>query len=104
MTTKKKSDASHFMESMTGGPVTFPKLLEAIRVGEEATQAKFARRLGVSRANLCDIENGRRPVSPERAAKWAKLLGYSPERFVKLALQAQIDRAGLKLQVDVRAA
>lgn len=104
MTTKKKSSAAKFMEDLTGGPVTLGKLLEAIRIGQEATQAEFAKRLSVSRAHLCDIENGRRTVSPERAARWAKFLGYSPERFVKLAVQDSLKKAGLKLQVEVKAA
>ena len=33
--------------------------------------------LGVSRSHICDIEKGRKVVSPERAAKWANVLGYS---------------------------
>ena len=32
--------------------------------------------LGVSRSHLCDVEKGRKVVSPERAAAWAKLLGF----------------------------
>lgn len=104
MTTKKKSDAVKFLEGITGGPLTLGKLLEAIRLGEEMTQLAFAKQLKIQRPHLSDIEHGRRVVSPERAAKWAKILGYSPEQFVKLAIQDQLDRAGLKLQVDVRAA
>jgi plasmid maintenance system antidote protein VapI len=68
------------------------------------SRAQFARQLGVSQSHLTDIEEQRKAVSPERAAKFAKVLGYSAEQFVKLALQAEIDRAGLKLRVDVRAA
>ena len=51
-----------------------------------------------------DIEKRRRGVSVERAAQWAKLLGYSPEQFVQLALQAQLDAAGLRLKVAVKRA
>ena len=105
MSTKpKKSDATRFLEGVTGGPVTFGKLLEAIRLGEELTQPEFARRLRLSKSHLNDIEKGRKAVSPERAAKFARILGYSEERFVALSLQAQVDNAGLKLRVDVKAA
>ncbi len=105
MSTKnKKSDAIRFLESITGGPVTFGKLLEAIRLGEEMTQPEFAKLLRLSKSHLNDIEKGRKAVSPERAARFAKVLGYSEERFVALSLQAQIDNAGLKLKVDVKAA
>ncbi len=38
------------------------------------------------------------------AARFAKILGYAPESFVALALQAQVEEAGLKLNVTVEAA
>jgi hypothetical protein len=43
-------------------------------------------------------------VSPERAAAWAKILGYSDIQFVRLALQDQLDKAGVKMSVTVEAA
>jgi hypothetical protein len=43
-----------------------------------------------------DIEKGRKLVSSERAAAWAKILGYPDTVFVKLALQEQLDKAGVK--------
>jgi transcriptional regulator with XRE-family HTH domain len=79
-------------------------MLQAIRLGEAETLEEFARKLGVGRGNLCDVEKGRRGVSVERAAHWAKVLGYHPMQFVQLALQGQVDAAGLKLQVDVKRA
>ena len=35
---------------------------------------------------------------PMRAARFAKALGHSEERFVELALQSLVDEAGLKLK------
>ena len=70
----------------------------------EISQAELARRLGVSRSHLCDVEKGRKVVSPERASAWAKILGFPPTVFVKLALQEQLDRAGVKMNVEVEAA
>jgi transcriptional regulator with XRE-family HTH domain len=101
---KTKGDASSFLRKLTGGPVTLGKLLLAIRLGEEMTQPEFARKLGISKSHINDIEKGRKMVSPERAAKFAKVLGFSEERFVELALQAILDEAGLKLKVDVEVA
>ena len=89
---------------VTGGPVTLGKLLEAIRLSEEATQIEFAKRLSISKSHLNDIEKGRKWVSPERAARYAKILKYSTERFVVLSLQEIIDEAGLRFQVDLKAA
>lgn len=100
----KKSDAVRFLERVTGGPVTFGGFIEAVRLGEEMTQPVFADKLGISKSHLNDIEKGRKSVSPERAARFAKLLGYSEARLVKLALQDLVDRSRLKLHVDVKAA
>ena len=97
----KKSDTRKFLERLSGGPVTLSKLLEAIRLGEELSQADFAKKLKISRSHLNDIEKGNKTVSPERAARFAKALGHSEERFVELALQSLIDDAGLRLKVAV---
>ena len=105
MSTKgQKSDAVKYLEAMSGGPLTFARLLESIRLGEGMSQVSFAKKLHISKAHLCDIEKGRRFVSPERAAKFANILGYSKKRFIKLALQDQLCRAGLDYIVDIKAA
>ena len=65
---------------------------------------QFAELLGVSRSHLCDIEQGRRSVSPERAARFARALEQSEAQLVRLALQDQIRAAGLRLTVEVKAA
>jgi len=97
----KKSDTRKFLERLSGGPVTLSKLIEAIRLGEELSQSDFAKKLKISRSHLNDIEKGNKTVSPERAARFAKALGHSEERFVELALQSLVDDAGLRLKVAV---
>lgn len=92
------------MEKLAGGPLTLGRALAAIRQCEEQSLAQFARMIGVSRAHLCDIEKGRRLVSPERAARFAQSLQQSETQFVRLALQDQVRAAGLAMTVDVRAA
>ena len=74
------------------------------RASRERVAARGARRLGVSRSHLCDVEKGRKLVSPERAAAWAKVFGFPETVFVKLALQEQLDKAGVKMSVQVEAA
>ena len=64
----------------------------------------FARKLGVSPSHLCDIEKGRKVVGPQRAARFARILGRSSEQFVRLSLQELVDEAGLKMKVNVAAA
>lgn len=99
MSTEQGTDALLFLEDLTGGPLTFASNLRAIRQGEDLSLAEFAKRLGISRQHLHDVEHGRKAVSVERAAAWAKLLGYSEKQFVRLALQAALDRAGLNYKV-----
>ncbi len=83
------------------GRLTFGKMLQTIRLCEEETQEVFSEKLGISRHQLSDIENDRKSVSPKAAAKYAKLLGYSEERFIKLALQDTLERSGLRYDVEV---
>ncbi len=102
MITKKKSDAMKFLESLVG-ELTFGGLIEAMRQAEEMSQVKFAKKLGISKQHLCDIEKGRKFVSPERSARFAKILGHSEQSFVALALQDIVNQGGLKLKVSVEA-
>ena len=94
--------ASEVLEELLG-TLTLGKLINAIREGEEWSLTEMGRQLGVSRTHVHDVENGRRVVSPERAAQWAKVLGYSEAQFVSLALQAELDKAGLRFRVEVKA-
>jgi transcriptional regulator with XRE-family HTH domain len=74
---EKKSDAIESREQLGGGPLTFGRFIRSIRIGEEESLKTFATKLGVSRQTLSDIEQERRSVSVQRAAKWAKKLGYA---------------------------
>ncbi len=100
----RKSKTSRALEKAAGTPLTLGGLLEATRLGEELSQVEFSKQLGISRSHLCDIEKGRKSVSPARAARFAKVLGYSQAQFVRLALQGLVEEAGLKLKVRVDAA
>lgn len=100
-TKEKKSDAMKYLEKLTGGPLTIGRMIASIRLGEEMTLETFAKKLKISRSHLCDIEKGRKGVSVERAAFFAKTLGYSQMQFVRFALQDEVERAGLKMKVDV---
>ena len=106
MITKKSkgSSAAEFFEKSRGGPLTFGAALAGVRHVEGLSQVEFAKKLRVSTAHLCDLEKGRRFVSAERAAALAKRMGHPQAYWVKLAIQDQIDHAGLKLKVEVVAA
>ncbi len=105
MTTKRrKSAAVRFLENLTGGPLTLGSAIRATREGDDLAQAEFARKLGVSRSHLCDIEKGRKPVSASRAAEFARTLGYSEQQWIQLALEDQLRRAKLNFRVQIEAA
>lgn len=101
---KSKGGAMKALEKVAGGPLTLARAIESIRKGNELSQIECAKKLGVSKSHLCDVEKGRKTVSPERAAKWAKVLGYPESVLVKLAIQAELDAAGLKYKVEIEAA
>ena len=90
------------IEKITGGPLTLGRLIWAIRqTDDECSQVVFSKKLGISRQQLCDIEHDRKSVSPKLANLYAKKLGYSPDQFVRLALQGMVDKAGLDFLVEV---
>ncbi len=103
-TKHKKSEAIRLLEKALGGRLTFGTMLASIRIGNELPQVEFAKTLSMSRAHLCDIEKGRRPVSPEKAAEYARILGYSVNQFVAQAIEDSLERIGLKLKVEIKAA
>lgn len=103
MTTKKSKGSSEreFIEGILEGPLTFGMAVESLRLRDEFSQTLFAKKLGVSRQYLCDVEKGRRLVSPEQAARFAKAFGHPPKVLVQLSLQDSIRESGLKLKVII---
>ena len=100
----RKSEAMRLLEKLARGPLTLGRAIESIRKGQELSQDECAKKLGVSKSHLCDVEKGRKTVSPERAAKWARALGYPESVLVRLAIQGGLDAAGLKYKVQIEAA
>jgi transcriptional regulator with XRE-family HTH domain len=88
-------------DDLGGGPLTFGDAVREARDLIGVSQAELARRLGVGRQSVCDIEKGRARVSVEKAANFAEALGHNEKTFVRLALQDQVVKAGLKLKVSV---
>ena len=101
MITKETQKTLKYLEDLMGEKLTLDSFILAIRQGEELSQVELAKTLGVSRQILCDIEHGRRIISPKKAAEYAALLGYSKKQFVRLCLQDMIDRDHLDLVVEI---
>lgn len=102
--TTKKSKTVKLLEEILGGPITFGDMVWSSRLSLEMSQAELGEVIGVSRSYICDIEKGRRTVSPERAAAIAEALGMSPTLFVQQSIQDAVDRAELGLKVSIKAA
>jgi len=103
MTTK--SNTRKYLEELRGGPLSFGAVLRSSRLCDEMTQEQYAKKIGISKQFLCDLEKGRRLVSVEQAAKFAKKLGYSVKQYIRYALQDQVRKAGFeKYAVHVDAA
>ena len=97
-----RADAAKALAALRRHPLTFGSHLRAIRLGEELTQLEMAKGLGITNSHLSDIENERKVVSVERAARWAETLGYHPAYFVRMVLSDEVRRAGLDLRVTVK--
>jgi addiction module HigA family antidote len=57
------------------------------------TVTEGAKALGVTRATLSNLINGRAGVSPEMAIRLAKAFGGSPETWLKLQMQYDLAQA-----------
>ena len=96
--------SSKYLEKLIGKPLSMADLLNSIRLCDELTMAAFSKKLKISTSHLNDIEKGRKFVSIERAAEFAKKLGYSKEQFVRISIQDKINKANLKLKIKIEAA
>ncbi|WP_423063068.1 helix-turn-helix transcriptional regulator [Candidiatus Paracoxiella cheracis] len=104
MNTKRSEKSLTLLETISGKKLTLGNVLWSIRECEEESQTAFAKRIGLSRQYLCDLEHNRRGLSLKKAANLAKKLGYSEEQFIRLALQDAVNREGLRFEVEVRKA
>jgi transcriptional regulator with XRE-family HTH domain len=100
MSTKKSKSAKDVFNKILGH-VSFGEMLHSLRASEETSQKAFAKKLGISTTELCDIEKGRKFISLQRAASFAKKLSDSPEVFIQYVIQDEILRAGLNCAVEI---
>lgn len=102
-TSNKKTDSTlRSLQKIHGEKLTLGRLLWAIRTGDEINQVEFGKLLGnVSKQQVCDIEHGRKLVSPKLAANYAKRLGYPEQQFIELSLQDMVNKEGLDVDVHV---
>ena len=101
---KHNADTNTFLTSLNGGALTFGQLLASLRQADEAGLEQFATTLAISRQHLHRLETGQKSVSPERAVRFARLLGQSESYFLQIALQDLANDSGITASVQVKVA
>jgi transcriptional regulator with XRE-family HTH domain len=86
------------------GPLTVGGFIRTWRTTEEMSLKEFGKLMGVSVANLCDIEKGRTGVSPGKAAQISKAIGVPEALLVRLAIEEGLRAVGLKYRVALEPA
>ena len=102
-TDRQKTFGSKDLEKRMG-KLTVGEFLHAWRVSEDISLADFGKLVGMSVANLCDIEKGRKGVSPEKAEQIAKAIGVPEELLIRLSIEESLRAAGLKYRVQIKPA
>lgn len=100
MSTKNRVSAKKAIRKLTGH-ISFGEMLLSFRQAGELTQVQMAEKLNISKQDLCNIEKGRKLVSVERAVSFAKALKMPVKTFAKYVLQDQLQKAGLKGEVEI---
>ena len=103
MSTKKRYFDLKDLEKKYG-KLSVGEFLRSWRLCDELSQKQFARKLKMSPANLCDIEKGRKGLSLEKVYEVAEVIGYPPDVLLKIALEEQVEAAGLKYSVEIKPA
>jgi DNA-binding XRE family transcriptional regulator len=83
------------------GPLSFALFMRVARTSMGLTQEEFGKRLGISRANICDIEKGRQLVSTELAIKVAAKAKLPEKMALQACLQDLVRKVGSEAKVAV---
>lgn len=83
------------------GPLSFALFMRVARNSMGLTQEELGKKLGISRANICDIEKGRQLVSTELAIKVASKAKLPEKMALQACLQDQVLKVGSVARVAV---
>ena len=84
------------------GKLTVAEFIRVWRTTEEMSLKDFGKLVGLSVSNLCDIEKGRKGVSPAKAEQIANALEVPPSLLVRLSIEESLRAAGLKYTVEIK--
>lgn len=93
-------EANQVFEKVNG-PYTFATFILGIRTTLNLTQVQMAKKLGISKAALCEIEKGRTLVSVHAAVRYAKKAGFSTIVALEACFQDQLRKANIKKRVRI---
>ena len=79
--------------------LTFGQTLRAYRLAKEWSLTDTAERIGISKQQLSDYENGRKLPSIDKAYRIAKALGMMPKGVILQLINEQLHRAAIPLKV-----
>lgn len=102
----KKSDSIDALEVTKDiwNKMTFGGLIRSLRMSDDITQVELAKKLGVSKQFLSDVEHNRKDVGISFAKKIASVLGYSIEPLLELLIKQQLKRQRLNYTVEIKKA
>jgi len=84
--------------------MTFGGFIRSLRMCDEITQVELAKKLGVSKQFLNDVEHNRKEVGFAFAKKISSTLGYSIETFLELLIRQQLKKQHLHYIVEIKKA
>lgn len=82
--------------------MTFGGLIHSLRLSDDITQVELAKRIGVSKQFLSDVEHNRKDVGISFAKKVSDALGYSVEPLIELLIRDQLRRQHLDYIVELK--
>lgn len=84
--------------------MTFGSLIRSLRMSDEISQVALAKKIGVSKQFLSDVEHNRKEVGISFAKKVSSALGYSIEPLLELLIRDQLKRQKLHYEVEIKKA
>lgn len=82
--------------------MTFGGLVRSLRLSDEITQVDLAKKIGVSKQFLSDVEHDRKDVGISFAKKISDALGYSVEPLIELLIREQLKKQHLNYTVELK--
>ena len=85
----------------TKPPLPGAVLKHQILNARNVKQSELASAMGVSRVRICQIVNGRAPITPEMALRIARVTDTSAEYWLRLQMDFDLLQASSKLQAEL---